>query len=74
MTVATLARTGPRGTVPSHGGAADTPTLSKAHDPRPLWLEPVPAESPWRSPAFWLAWLLVMPAATAVRAGRAAFR
>ena len=39
-------------------------------DPRPLWREPRSAESPWRSPTFWLAWTLVAPLAGVVKLAR----
>lgn len=41
-------------------------------DPRPLWREPAAVESAWKSPSFWLAWLLVASVAGAVRLLRAA--
>lgn len=36
-------------------------------DPRPLWYEAAAAESPWRSPTFWLACALVAPVAGIAR-------
>lgn len=72
MTVAILAhagpaRTGPRGFVPPSCDAVDTRYRRSDLDPRPLWLDEVVAESPWRSPTFWLACALVMPVSSAMR-------
>ena len=32
-------------------------------DPRPLWYEAAVAQSPWRSPTFWIAYALCAPVA-----------
>lgn len=32
-------------------------------DPRPLWYEAAVAQSPWRSPTFWVAYALCAPIA-----------
>lgn len=40
-------------------------------DPRPLWRESEAVESPWKSPTFWAAWLLVAPVMTVLRVARA---
>jgi hypothetical protein len=70
MSLATLARTGPRGFVPPDGAAAETrPRLSHL-DPRPLWLEEAVVASPWKSPTFWLACAVVLPGAALVKAFR----
>lgn len=60
-TVATLdhilIRTEPRSFTPP-----GDPTARLAHlDPRPLWREDAAIKSPWRSPTFWAAYLLVAP-------------
>ncbi len=71
MSAVELARTGPRGFVPPHAPAADNRHRLSHLDPKPLWLEEVAAESPWRSPTFWLAYVLVMPVAGLLRLLRA---
>ena len=64
---ATLARTdvghGPRSFAPP----GDRSVRLSHFDPRPLWREETAAESPWRSPTFWAAWILVAPVAGALR-------
>lgn len=52
----------PRSFVPPGDRAARLSHL----DPRPLWREPPPVISPWRSPSFYLACALVMPAAAVI--------
>ena len=78
MTAAMLApmpsaRTGPRGFVPPHGAAADARARLSHLDPAPLWAERASGPSPWRSPTFWLACVLVVPVAATLRGGKAIF-
>lgn len=69
MTTVTLTRP-PHSYVPSRTATSGQPMRLSHLDPRPLWLEPVVAESPWRSFGFCAACAIVLPIAAIFRVFR----
>ena len=70
MTTATLALTPPQSFVPPGNRTARLAHL----DPRPLWREPAPVASAWRSPTFYVACAIVAPIALVIAPVRALVR